>query len=430
MWFLFLFFYNVVCVPLMYVVFVVGAFFNNKIKQGLTARIYYFKKVKTIVSNIPANSKVILFHSSSVGEWEQAVPIINELKSRDSSIYVVVTFFSPSGFNIVKNPIIDAKLYMPFDSWLGTRRFFALIKPKIWIICKYDVWPNMLASAKHFNVPVILTSAELAEDSTRYTFPMKYVNRVFYKKIDRILTISQDTRDRFLNIFPYDDRLTVSGDSRYDQIYQKAQKILEDVPLEIFKSSSKFKFIVGSSWPADEKHILPALIRLCEKYPHIQILVVPHEINEKHIQDIELDFYSKYIKTERDTDFLAQGGTDCRVAIINTIGLLAKLYRTTQLAYVGGAFSTGVHNVLEPAVFGQPVIFGPRYKNSYEACKLVDNLAAHSIHNENEFEVIVDYLIQKETLRIDKGNDAKRFLVDNLGGTKKTIKEIEALGII
>lgn len=430
MWYIFLLLYNVFCVPLIYLVFTAGAIFNKKIRQGFLARLFYFKKLDESIKHMPAGAKVVLFHSSSVGEWEQAVPIIAKLKEREPELFVVVTFFSPSGYNVVKNPVIDAKVYMPYDSWLSTRRFFARIHPRVWIVCKYDVWPNMLASAKAYGVPVVLSSAELAEDSSRYKFPMRYLNSIFYQKIDRILAISEDTRDRFLKIYKDREHIVVSGDSRYDQIFQKAQRIQEEPMKMIFKRSDNFRIIVGSSWQADEKHYLPALVRLMKKYDQLDAIIVPHEIRERHIGELQTYFENAGIRAERYGAFKEEGDTSCRVAIVDTVGLLAKLYRSSHLAYVGGAFSTGVHNVLEPAAFGQPVLFGPRFKNSHEARKLVDNLSAHSIHNENEFEIIVDYLIQKESLRVDKGNDARRFLEDNLGGTEITMRVLEEMHVI
>ena len=418
---IYLFFYNVIVVPIMYIVFIVGSIFNKKIKQGWDGRKNYFNNARKIANSIPSTAKIYLFHSSSVGEWEQAVPIIEKLKEQNSDIFVIVTFFSASGYNVVKNPIIDAKLYLPLDSKSNARQFFSIFKPLVWIICKYDVWPNMLFEAKKQNIPVLLTSAELAADSKRYVFPMKSINKSIYNKIDYILTISQDTRDRFLLIYPFENRLFVGGDSRFDRINQKVELLKHEEQFRVFKKEDVFTFIMGSSWPADEKHVLPPLIRLMLRNPHLNAIIVPHEINENHIKTVEELFFNASIETERYSNFSSNNGTHARVAIIDTVGILSKLYRITQLAYIGGGFGSGVHNVMEPAAFAQPVLFGPKHINSFEACQLEYIMAAHTIRTETEFEIIADYLINREKLRIEKGTDARKFLTDNLGATEKTI---------
>ena len=425
-----MFLYNLILIPVMYLIFIIGSLFNKKIKQGWNGRRNYFVNARRIAEAIPENSKVYLFHSSSVGEWEQAIPIIERLKAKDPSVYVVVTFFSASGFNVVKSTIIDAKLYMPIDSKANAREFFKIFNPKVWIICKYDIWPNMLFEAKKKNIPVLLTSAELAEDSKRHIFPMKAINKCIYEKIDYILTISQDTRKRFLLIYPFQDRLLVGGDSRYDRIKQKVDLMKAEDPIKIFKKEGAFIFIMGSSWPTDEKHVLPALTRLMQKHNHLNAIIVPHEIDESHLQAIEKIFVDVQIETDRYSLFSNEEGTHARVAIIDIVGILSKLYRTTNLAYVGGGFGNGVHNVMEPAAFAQPVLFGPRHVNSYEACQLEYLMAAHTIHNENEFEIIAEYLINREKLRVEKGNDAQKFLLDNLGATDKTFAILESLNLI
>ena len=426
----YMFFYNVLIVPIMYLIFIIGSLFNKKIKQGWEGRKNYFSNAKSIAEKIPSNAKVYLFHSSSVGEWEQAIPIIEKLKENDSTVFIIVTFFSASGFYVVKNPIIDAKMYMPIDSRNNAKHFFSIFKPTAWIICKYDIWPNMLFEAKKQRIPVLLTSAELAADSKRHVFPMKSINKYIYKSIDYILAISQETRQRFLEIYPYEERLITVGDSRFDRINQKVERLKNDDSITIFKKADLFTFIIGSSWPADEKHILPALIRLMQKHQNLNVIIVPHEINENHLQSIEASFIHAEIITDRYSVFSNENGTNARVAIIDTIGILSKLYRITQLAYVGGGFGSGVHNVMEPAAFAQPILFGPKHINSYEASQLEYLMAAHTIHTETEFEIIVEYLINRDKLRIDKGVEARKFLLDNLGATDKTIAILEKLNLV
>lgn len=420
---LFLLAYNIFFVPLFIIGFRLGSLFNKKIKEGLHGRKNIFSLLKKQVSDIPDNAEIILFHSASVGEWEQAVPIITELKKRNKNIYIVASFFSPSGFRIVKNKHIDLKIYLPIDTPSNARRFFKLLKPKLWIISKYDVWPNFICEAKVNNVPIILASAELAPDSNRYKGIAKHFNKTFYKYFDYILPVSGDYKQRFLNIFPYPERIIVAGDARYDQIYRKTQKVIakkEKVP--VFNDDSGIAFIGGSIWPNDEKHIFPALERLLQKYERLSLILVPHELSESHIESIHKYFSTKGHSVERYSQFHYKNGTDARIAIIDTIGVLFKIYRKTEVAYVGGSFSTGVHNVLEPAAYGQPVVFGPRYKNSFEAREMVKMGCCFTINNEEEAEIIFDKLISDAKYRYERGKEAQNFLKQSLGATDKILK--------
>lgn len=418
-----LYIYNILIVPIFLIVLRILAPFNKKIKEGIVERRKYFSKLKKQVNLIPDSAHIVLFHSASVGEWEQAAPIITELKSQNSNIFIVASFFSPSGYNIVKNKHIDLKLYLPFDSKKNAKKFFKILKPKVWVISKYDVWPNLVCQAHKKNIPVILTSAELAPDSKRHKGLSKIFNSSFYKYIDYILPVSEDYKQRFLQIFPFPDRLIVAGDARYDQIYAKTQNVIttkEKIP--IFFDDSGVTLICGSIWQSDEKIIFPAIHKMLEKYQHFSVILVPHEIDEDHINNMIQYFTKKNHSIERFTKFQFQNGTNSRIAIIDTIGILYKLYRKTEFAYIGGGFSTGVHNVLEPAAYAQPVVFGPKYKNSFEAREFVRIECGFSVNNENEAEQIFDKLISNQKFRYNNGKIAQEFLKNNLGATDIILK--------
>lgn len=419
MQYIFLFIYNTIFIPVFILIFRIGALFNKKLKQGYQGRKEIFKTLKSQLESIDKNAEIIMFHSASVGEWEQAVPIITELKEKNPNLFIISTFFSPSGYNIVKNKNIDLKLFLPFDTIYSAKKFFSIVKPKLWIISKYDIWPNLVIEAKKNNIPVILASAELAPDSNRYRGISRLFNLTFYKYIDYILPVSEDYKERFLKIFPFPERIIVAGDARYDQIYRKTQNVIinkEKVP--VFNDDSGVALICGSIWPADEKHIFPALDRLLQKYSKLSIILVPHELSESHIDSIESFFSSKGHSIEKYSKFQYTNGTNARIAIIDAIGILFKIYRKTEIAYIGGSFSSGVHNVLEPAAYGQPVVFGPRYHNSYEARQLVELGCCYTIKNELEAETIFDKLISDSKYRYEQGDKAQNFLKQSLGATE------------
>jgi 3-deoxy-D-manno-octulosonic-acid transferase len=214
-------------------------------------------------------------------------------------------------------------------------------------------------------------------------------------------------------------------------VYNKAQKVREADEVVIFKDAGGVLLIAGSIWPADEKHLMPALVNLYQKYDKLKLVLVPHELHESHIADIEGVLQNAGIESERYTSFQSKGGTKCRVAIINTIGMLARIYKQTHLAYVGGSFSTGVHNVMEPAVFGQPVVFGPEHHNSFEALELIREGCAFSGSNTNEIESLLERFLSNDTDRLATGTKAKDLIEKNIGATQIIVKKLkETYGFI
>lgn len=417
LWFLL---YNIFFVPLFYAGFKIGSLFNQKMKDGNRTRKGQMKRIKDAVSKFDKDKKRIVFHASSVGEWEQAVPIIEKIKTSNPDIYIIVTFFSPSGYNFVKKHwAIDLKVYMPLDTYFGALKFFKIVKPSLWTVSKFDVWANHVFAAKKLNIPIILTAATLSSNSRRDKGIARIFNKSVYKHFSHFFPISEEDKERFLKLCPSPEKITVTGDTRFDQVFNRGEKAREAGNIRIFEKEEGITFIGGSVWPPDEKHLFPALIEKMKKYPELRAIIVPHELHESHISDIEKVFNSENIETERYTNFKDKGFTTKRVAIANTIGMLARLYMQTDLAYVGGSFSTGVHNVMEPAVFGQTVIFGTVYQNSFEAGELIKIGSAFSVSNSEEIKELLEKFISDENYRKETGKKAQNLIYDNLGATDK-----------
>lgn len=418
--YIFLIIYTIGYILLFIPAFCIGALWNKKMREGLLGRIKQPKRIRAFLHD-KKDAPIAFFHSASVGEWEQSIPIIKSLKQSHPEITILASFFSPSGMNHAKKDDVDCAIYLPFDVFITVYFFLKKVQPKVWIISKYDVWPGALIAAHLAHVPTLLCSAELAKDSLRYKGLPAYINRLFYKYLDYILPVSDDYKERFKNIYSNEEHLIVVGDARYDQIIAKAESVLQQEPLELFDKPLSLTFIGGSLWPADEKHLFPALLRVFKEHDDLQLILVPHELHEEHIAAIEKTFTDEHIPTERYTDFSqkANGKTSCRVAIINTIGMLAKLYRKTDIAYVGGAFSTGVHNVAEPSAFANPVIYGPKHINSFEAMRLKEVAGGFPITNQDECYDILSTLISDETYRKNAGEKNKAFLYASKGASKK-----------
>jgi 3-deoxy-D-manno-octulosonic-acid transferase len=417
--------YNILVVPVILTGFCIGSLFNNKIREGLKARRNQFARLAAEISKA-GDRKRILFHCTSAGEWLQALPIIEKMKSLKPEPYIMVSFFSPSGFKFAKNPAeVDLKFYLPLDSRYAARRLFKLLKPDLWIISKFDIWPNHVMIAAKLNIPMVVTSATLSADSGRDKGVSKGFNKLVYNKISHLFPISEDDKKRFLVMVPDESKYTVAGDTRYDHVYNRGLKASDAGDVAIFCKKKGITVIAGSTWPADEKHVLPALSALCADFPNLRVLIVPHELHENHLRAIESAFSRNGIKTERYTDFSGTGTATTNVVIFNTIGLLARLYKQTDIAFIGGSFGKGTHNVMEPAVFGQPVLFGPNCMNSYEAGELLNIGAAFRVNNQQDFHKKVSLLITDSSLRKSMGEKARNLIYHNIGATDIIINTIK-----
>jgi 3-deoxy-D-manno-octulosonic-acid transferase len=416
--------YNLLVVPLIYTGFWIGSLFNQKMKEGLNSRKHQFSRLSEEIAKA-GDRKRILFHCTSAGEWLQALPIIEKMKALDPQLYIMVSFYSPSGYKFSKNPQeVDLKFYLPLDSALAARRLFNLLKPELWIISKFDIWPNHVMVASVMKIPMVVTSATLSADSRRDKGISRGFNRLVYNKISHIFPISVDDERRFKAMVPDETKYTVAGDTRYDHVYNRGLRAADAGDVDIFRSHTGVTFIAGSTWPPDEKHILPALAELCKLFKQLKVIIVPHELHDNHLSDIESVFSDAGIGTERYSHLAGSRTSDEQVVIFNTIGMLARIYRQTDIAFIGGSFGKGIHNVMEPAVFGQPVVFGPNYLNSHEAGELLNRNAAFKVDNGQEFYNRVSLLITDKKLRNEMGAKAKDLIYGNIGATDKIIKTL------
>jgi 3-deoxy-D-manno-octulosonic-acid transferase len=420
------FLYRIFAVPLLKPAFFVGRFFNAKMKTGYEGRKNQFQFIEKELAANASGKHRIFFHASSVGESEQALPIIEKMKKANPDCYIIMSFFSPSGYKFLKNnPFVDLKIYLPLDTRSNARKLFSLLKPDLWCISKFDVWPNHLKVASKLKIPTVLTAATLSENSGRDKGLAGLLNKSFYNCFDHIFPISDEDAKRFLRIFPFPERMTMTGDTRFDQVYNKARKVENAGNVKIFKQPGSLVFMAGSIWPADEKHLLPAFINIMKKHTSLLAILVPHELHESHIADIENTLNRAGLESERYTDFEKNGGTEKRIAIINTVGMLARIYMQTNLAYVGGSFSSGVHNVMEPAVFGQPVIFGPVNANSFEAGELMKAGSAFAVENAAQIEEVLEKLVTDDLYRNEIGQKAKNLIYNNLGATERIYNHLK-----
>ena len=415
--------YNLL-VPIMLFGFWISSFFNRKTRESFAGRIGQERKLKDFFAEVPDQAFRLWVHCVSVGEWLQAVPVLKELRKSNPRLIIVVSFFSPSGFNYVKeSPLMDYKFYLPFDSFSSARNVFQIIRPDLWIVSKFDVWPNHLYRAGKQSVPTVLIAATLSANSGRLSGPIGALNRFVYQNFQWLFAISEPDRDRFLSLYPNRDHMLVVGDTRFDSVFQKSEDVRAAHPVPILDPAPDLTILAGSTWPSDEQHLLPAIRDTLIKHPGVKAVIVPHELDENHLVEIE-SFFADVFKVERYSSFAQLGHTGARVAIMDVIGQLAGLYLNCDLAYVGGSFGAGVHNVMEPAVFGKPVLFGPKHINSFEALELKRLGGGFEVTNQAEIAHQLDILVSNAELRATVGKIAQDLVMNNLGATEKILEKL------
>jgi 3-deoxy-D-manno-octulosonic-acid transferase len=414
--------YTLLLFPLFRVAVRGVATFNRKLATSIAARETLFDELEAKIKKIPSGKKRILFHAASVGEFEQARPLIQALRQH-ADVQIFVSFLSPSGYNARKS-FADADLvcYLPEDTPANAKRFFDLLKPDVWVLMRYDFWFNHLAEAHRQNVRLILASAVMRRGSL-YAWP---IGRSFYTVVfglfDKIFTVSQRDAAVFRKVFGIDGKIEQAGDTRFDQVIFRSQ-LTQKVSTLSRIYAGKRVLVCGSTWPKDEALVLAAFAKLGNQNVHL--ILAPHEVGTANIARLEAllaeQKFSSAKVSSLSNDFSGDG-----VLIIDQIGYLAELYSIAGVAYIGGGFGTNVHNTLEAAVFGIPVIMGPNITKSAEAKSLVQLEAAFIVTSEEQLAERFHHFFTDEAARISAGEKAKAFVFENAGATRKVIAAIDA----
>lgn len=417
-WFLF---YNIIIVPILYISLKTAGLFNEKIRRGIAGRKRIFEELILDAISIDKSKKLIWFHSSSLGEFEQAKPIIEELK-KNRDVNILVTFFSPSGYeNSKKYPYADLVAYLPFDSNFNAERFIKLTRPELAVIMRYDIWPNHLWTMKEYNVTSFLVDATMKKNSPR-KFPLiKNFHKAIFKNISRILTVSESDKKEFKTFGIPENKIKAVGDTRFDRVYQKSVTAKSHSLIKNEILAGKKIFVAGSTWELDEEVILPAFLKLMKYDKDAILIIAPHEPTLIHLEKIENEF-AKETTTIRFS-FLNNYKNE-RVIIVDSIGILLTLYTYADAAFIGGSFKQNIHNVLEAAVYGIPVLFGPKIDNSQEAKELLKRGGGILIKNKKEAYRQLRSLFKNESLRKEKGKISYDYAHENLGATERILKEI------
>ena len=417
--------YNLFIYPVLFLITLFASFFNTKIRDGFIGKFHSIKILDRYFSSKEKLNKVYWFHVSSLGEFYQIAPLLSLLKEENPQITRIVSFSSPSGYNNVKDELYHLKFYLPFDFIWSTINVLKKIRPTKIIFSSYDLWPNLLFLSRYYNIPTILTSLRIPSSSKKNNLILKSFYQSLYRLFHSIFTITSNDEGRLRNLLNSLERtpdIRALGNPRFD--FVKDQFELKNVVIpKIDILERKNTIIIASSHLEDDKVVVPALIKILELYPDWNILYVPHDLDTSPIEKIKIQFNKEGIEPVLHTGN-HEDIPDKKVVIIRSIGVLANLYWISKISYVGGGFSTGVHNVMEPALAKLPLIFGPRHKNAPEAEQLIKNRGGFLIQNSNDFFLIIVKLI-KDDKKIKDASERSRDIIErNLGASKKIIKKI------
>lgn len=392
----------------------IAAFWNKKAALWVNGRKNIFLQLQSApgISTHP----VIWFHCSSLGEFEQSRPVMETLRLQYPGYKILLTFFSPSGYEIRKSyPGADWIFYLPADSKMNARRFLDTVQPVLAVFTKYDYWYYYLSECKKRNIPLLMISSVFRK---RQPFFQWYGH--LHRKMLRCIThfFVQDALSKTLLNQLNIEQVTISGDTRFDRVIEIAEKAQ---PLELISTfcSASVVLVAGSTWPADEKIICQAVASMTD----VKLILAPHEIHQEHLQRLKSQFTQSVFFSEINHAGAFLESPRC--LIIDNIGMLSKLYAHGTLAYVGGGFNKGIHNILEAAVYGLPVFFGPRFEKFREAVELKKMGAAFCIQDAEELKNKINLLIQNPDLYNQCRQRAKNYVYNNRGATAKIVQYIQ-----
>lgn len=385
----------------------IASFFNKKAKLWIGGRENIFFN---LAAQITDNQSIIWFHCASLGEFEQGRPLIEKIKKSFPDHKILLTFFSPSGYEIRKNyELADYIFYLPLDTKGNAKDFLEIVQPKMAIFVKYEFWFNYLQQLNQRKIPTYLISSIFRKDQI---FFKPY--GAFFKKMlfffDHIFVQNENSKKLLLenNITHF----SVAGDTRVDRVLaiQKNKNSYEKI--NAFKGTSEI-VIGGSTWPPDEDILIEWIH--AQKDFRWKFIIAPHDISENHLAEIEKKLKVNSLRFSKANSI---NSTAAKVMIIDNIGILSSLYQYGKIAMIGGGFGNGIHNTLEPIAFGLPVIFGKKFNKFEEAIKLVETGGGFSISNYDEFKNVMENL-EKESFYNNASTNAKNYILENQGATTK-----------
>ncbi|ANW97171.1 3-deoxy-D-manno-octulosonic acid transferase [Wenyingzhuangia fucanilytica] len=393
------------------------AHFSAKINLFVVGRQKVFQDLK---NKINPSKKTVWIHAASLGEFEQGRPVIEEIKKEFPNHQIVVSFFSPSGYEVRKNyELADAVCYLPLDTIANAKQFVQTINPSMAIFIKYEIWPNYLIELKKNNIPTLLISGIFRENQIFFKFYGAWMRKSL-KGFSSFFV--QDKMSKKLLKTIGIDEVKIAGDTRFDRV----QKLVEANEKLSFVGNFKkdaYVLVAGSTWLEDEEQLVAYINTVAtddEKF-----IIAPHNIKQEGIDRLKKSLDKKTILfTEKEGEDLG----DYQVMIIDTIGILSKIYAYAEVAYIGGGYTkSGVHNTLEAATYGLPIVIGPNFKKFKEVKDLVSLKGCLSVNNGNDLSEFLKMMYQNPEVRLEKSRITKEYVTQNLGATQKIMQTVKVI---
>lgn len=408
------FIYNILILIAGFVIKII-ALFNKKMNLFVEGRKQSFPKLSKEIS---PEDDVIWVHCASLGEFEQGRPIIEKLKIQYPLNKIVLTFFSPSGYEVQRNyELADVVCYLPLDSSSNAKRFIKTMHPKLAVFVKYEFWPNILKELRNNSIETILISGIFRKNQAFFKWYGEWMRKSLIAFSHFFV---QDLKsEKLLKSIGFEN-VTLSGDTRFDRVYEITQQNNDLDFIAKFKNE-QYTLVAGSTWKDDEDLLVDYINNSASEKE--RFIIAPHNINKKDIDELKNSITKRVVLFSEKSN---KNLSEYQVFIIDTVGILTKIYSYASIAYVGGGYTkSGIHNILEPATFGVPIVIGPNYSRFIEAIDLVDNKACFVVDNSRKLSVLLNEFFQQKQKREEAGRNAHEYVVSKTGATTKILNYLK-----
>lgn len=396
-------------------------FLPDKLRRGIEGRRGLIDRLESWAEAERGDAPLVWFHAPSVGEGLQTEPVIDQVRGLRPDLRLFYTYFSPSAEPFARRLPVDYADYMPFDAAPDVAAALGVLKPAALVFGKADVWPILTRVARERGVRLALVSATLPPGSSRTGRLARPLLEPAYERLDAVGAVSADDAERLVRLGVGRDRVRVTGDARFDQVMSRARSIdRTSPPVAALAGHEGVTLVAGSSWPEGERQLIPAVASLRRRYGDLRLVIAPHEPTPSHLAELEWRLSDQGLSCVRLSELEAGGSAEAVVVVVDRVGGLAAIYAVADIAYVGGGFGKrGLHSVLEPAVLGVPVIYGPYHQNAREAGDLIERGGGVAVKEEEALERALEAWLAEAEARRAAGAAARAYVEENLGAGQR-----------
>lgn len=403
-------------------------FLPEKVRAGLRGRADLQTRLTRWAESGRGSGPLAWFHAPSVGEGLQLRPVIESVREQRPDLKVFYTYFSPSAEDLAQALPVDHADYLPIDTTAEVTAALEVIRPSVIVFGKTEVWPTLTRVARDRDVALGLVSATVAPNSSRLRPLARALLRDAYGRLDAVGAISEDDAARLVELGVSESRIQVTGDARFDQALARARRVERGQPPVSLVAGHGPTIVAGSTWPEDERRLLPALSSLRRRHPELRVILAPHEPTPDHVANLEHGLALAGFAEARLSRLEGGSVRKWQAVVVDRVGVLADLYAAGDMAYVGGGFGRrGLHSVLEPAAVGIPVSFGPRHANAREAAALIEQGGAIVATDAEALEGTLDRWLRDPGLRGRAGAAARNYVEENQGADRRNAELVLSL---